>query len=122
MQITNKYLEYASSGDINETSFSISNNQAAPASVTGFAFSNSVVRSFTAKVSVVIDATTDLFEEFEIKGIQKGADWDYTIVSSGDNSGVDFILTSGGQITYTSDNYTGFVSGTLKFRAITVSV
>src|SRR5690606_6890644 len=53
-----------SAGDISEQSFSLTNDQSTPANVTGFVFSNATVRSFSALVSVYIDATTDRFEEF----------------------------------------------------------
>jgi hypothetical protein len=43
-----------SAGDIQETSFSAADNQAAPANVTGLAFANGVVRSFEAQVSIFL--------------------------------------------------------------------
>lgn len=116
----NKYIGLAS--DIEETSFSIANNQAAPTNITGLAFSNAVVRSFSTIVSVSIDATADLFEVFEIKGVQKGSEWDFSVSSTGDNTGISFSITNAGQIQYTSASYVGFVSGTMKFRASTTSV
>jgi len=109
-------------GDISETSFSITNNQVVAASITGFAFANGTVRSFKAHVSVEVDATADLFEVLEIIGIQKGSDWDISVESTGDDSGVTFSITSAGQLQYISDSYTGFVSGDIKFRAITTSI
>ena len=112
----------SSAGDIDETSFNISNSQALPDNVHNFLFPNAVVRGFTALVTVEIDATTDLFEEFTLNGIQRGASWGMSIESQGDDSGVVFSITSSGQIQYTSDNYTGFVSGIIKFRAITTSI
>lgn len=111
-----------SPGDINETSFSGANNQAVAADVTGFAFANGVVRSFSAHLSIVVDATADLYEEYEIQGIQKGASWEISQQSVGDDTNVNFSITSAGQIQYTSDNYAGFASLTIKFRAITTSV
>lgn len=109
-------------GDIQETSFSYANNQVAAANVTGFAFSNAVVRSFKAIVSVVNDATADSFEEFSIEGIQRGSDWVITSESTGDDSGVEFSITTAGQIQYTSTNTSGFTLGTMKFRAWVTSV
>lgn len=111
-----------SAGDINEKSYSFSNSQVVPESITDFLFSNAVVRSFDAVVSVKVDATADLFEVFEIKGIQKGSEWDISISSTGDNTGINFSITNTGQIQYTSASYAGFVSGTMKFRASTTSV
>lgn len=112
----------SSAGDINETSFSAANNQAVAADVTGLVFANATVRSFKALVSVTIDATADLFEVFELVGIQKGAAWDMAQTSTGDNSGLVFSITSAGQVQYTSTNVTGFVSNTVKFRATTLSI
>jgi hypothetical protein len=111
-----------STGDISETSYSITNSQTSAHNITGFAFDNATVRSFEAEVSVKIDADADLFEKLSISGIQKGSDWEIAVRSLGDSSGVVFSITSAGQLQYTSLSYTGFVSGTIKFRAITTSV
>lgn len=111
-----------SAGDIQETSFSLANNQASAANVTSLAFSSAVARSFEALVSVEIDAASDLFEVFKLYGIQRGADWQMSVESTGDNSLVAFTITSSGQVQYTSGNYTTFVAGLIKFRAIVTSV
>lgn len=111
-----------SAGDITETSFSLANNQVAAADVTGLAF-NAVVRGFKALVSVEIDATLGLYETFELVGINKaGTAFDMAVSAVGDESGVTFTITSAGQVQYTSSNYSGFVSGAIKFRAETTSV
>ena len=109
-------------GDLDYTSFTLANNQAAPADITGFAFSNASVRAFKAIASVYIDATADLFEMFEILAIQRGADWALTTTATGDVSGVTFSITNAGQVQYTSANYTGFSTGYIKFRAWVTSV
>ena len=111
----------SSPGDIDETSFGINNSQAIAANITGLAFSNAVVRSFQVLASVYINATSSLYEEVKISGIQKGSDWDISVISTGDESGIQFSITSSGQLKYTSANYSGFVSGTIKFRALTTS-
>lgn len=111
-----------STGDINETSFSAANNQAVAADVTGLAFANATVRSFKALVSVSIDATADLYEVFELVGIQKGASWDMSQTATGDTSGLVFSITNAGQVQYTSTDVAGFVSNTVKFRATTLSI
>lgn len=111
-----------SAGDITETSFSAANNQAAAANVTGLTFANATVRSFQALVSVYINATSSLYECFELRGIQKGASWDMSASSNGDSSGVVFSITSSGVVQYTSTNSAGFVANTIKFRAITTTV
>lgn len=111
-----------SSGDISETSFSIANNQSGAVDITNFAFSNSIVRSFEAIVSVEIDATASLFEKLTINGIKRSSDWEISISSTGDISGIVFSITSSGQLQYTSQNYSGFVSGSIKFKAFTTSI
>jgi len=108
-------------GNINETSFSTNNNQAT-ADVIGLSFSNSVVRSFKALVSVEIDATSNLYEVFELQGIQRDFDWVMSQTSTGDSSNIAFTITSAGQVQYTSGNEAGFVSGTIKFTAQTTSI
>lgn len=104
-------------GDIILTSFAGANNQAIASDVTGLAFANGSIRAFNAIVSVSVDATSDLFEVFELKGVQRGADWSMSSQSTGDASGVIFSITNAGQIQYQSSNYAGFVSLTIKFRA-----
>lgn len=116
----NQYIGLSS--DIEHTSFSLANNQSSVADVTGLAFSASAVRGFSALVTVTIDATADLYETFELIGINKAGSFDMIISSSGDDSGIVFSVTSAGQVQYTSSNYSGFVSGTIKFRAITTSI
>lgn len=111
-----------SSGDISETSFSITNNQSSASNVVGFTFNNGTVRSFASIASVEIDATSELFEIFTINGIQKTSGWEISVSATGDVSGINFSITSLGQIQYTSDNYSGFVSGSIKFKAFTTSI
>lgn len=111
-----------SSGDIAETTFAVANNQSTAAPVTGLAFANGVVRSFDAHVSVEIDAGADVFETFRILGIQKNGAWDIAVESVGDESLVEFTITAAGQLQYTSAAYAGFVSGSIKFRAVTTSL
>jgi hypothetical protein len=109
-------------GDIDELSYSFSNSQVVPESITGFAFANASVRSFKATISVAIDASVNLYEVFEINGVQKDSEWDLAVNSVGDQSGIAFSITNSGQIQYTSGNYSGFVTGTMKFRALVTSV
>lgn len=109
-------------GDIALTSFSAANNQPTAVDVTGFAFANASIRAFSAIASVSLNATSSLFEQFQILGVQKGATWDISMQSVGDDAGVAFSITSAGQIQYTSSNAAGFVSLTIKFRAIVTTV
>ncbi len=114
-------LAGASAGDILETSFSASNAIAVATDVTGLTFSNATVRSFQALVSVFVDATSDLFEVFTLTGIQKGDSWNMSITSVGDASLFVFTITTTGRVQYVNSSYSGFVSATVKFRAISLS-
>jgi len=120
--VTSQVSGIGAAGDISETSFSGAADTATNLDVTGLAFANGTVRSFDAQVSVQIDATADLFENFRLLGIQKGASWDMSIESVGDDSLVSFSITTAGQVQYSKSTTAGWVSSTLKFRALTTSV
>lgn len=111
-----------SPGDIQETEFAAADSVAVPAPVTGLAFAAGVVRAFTALVSVEIDATADLFEQFTLQGINKNGTFNMSVDSVGDNSGIIFSIDGAGQVSYTSGTVPGFVSSAIKFRAQTLSV
>jgi len=115
-------LPIASSGDLNETSFGASNNVSVATNITSFVFSNSVVRSFIAQVSIIVNATSPLYAVYEIKGIQKSSSWEISQDYTGDSTGYTFSITSSGQLQYTNLNYSGFTSSVLKFRATTLSI
>ena len=111
-----------SSNDIIEKSFVMYDEETIPLPITDFNFANLTARSFNALVSVRIQASSNLSETFEIRGIQKDSDWFISISSEGDSSKVVFSIDSSGQMHYTSGTYAGFVDGVIKFRAITTSV
>jgi len=106
-------------GDIALTLFNSANNQVAPANVTNLLFANASVRAFEVLASVYINATAPLFETFKLYGVQRAADWSLTTDPvAGDTSGYVFSITTDGQIQYTSPNSAGYVSSTIRFRAI----
>jgi hypothetical protein len=104
-------------GDIPHTVFSAANNVSSAANVTGLAFASASIRSFKIQISVSIDATTDLNEVFELTGVQLAGGFVMASTSVGDDSGVVFTITSAGQVQYTSQNSSGFVSSKFAFRA-----
>lgn len=116
------YHVVGSVGDIAETSFPIATDTSSPADVTGFLFDPGIVRSFIALVSVEVDVTSDLFEQFTLQGINKNGSFNMSVDSVGDTSGIVFSITSAGQVQYTSLDYPGFVDGFIKFRAIVTSI
>jgi len=107
---------HISAGDLAQGSFAGDESEISQP-VTGLLFANGVVRSFNAMVSVTADADSNLYEEFEIKGIQRGSDWVVTVSSSGDDTNIDFNINTSGQVLYTSPAYAGFNSMDVNFRA-----
>jgi hypothetical protein len=105
----------AVSGDLlADTTFNL-DTASTPTDVTGLAFTNAR-RSFVAQVTV--NRVTDgKFEMFHIYGIRLASSWEITVQGVGEETGVDFSITSGGQVQYVSDG-TGFTAGgSIKFRA-----
>jgi hypothetical protein len=112
-------------GDIgSEVSFAAANDQSANANITSFAFSNAVVRAFQCIVSVTIVKSngSNLYSNFELKGIQKGSGWVVNSSYVGDYTGIVFSITNTGQIQYTSTNQSLWTSTTMKFRGYTTSI
>lgn len=112
-------------GDISLTSFAAANNQATPANVTGLAFANGSIRSFFCWMSITTIATASTYTVQELYGVQiAGPDWSMTVFyfPLGDTTDVTLSITSAGQVQYTTPNIAGFVSCTIKFRAIITTV
>jgi hypothetical protein len=106
-----------SPGDLSEMSFTAADNQSSPANITGFDFSNSIVRSFDATVSIIRGTT---YAAYKIYGINKSSSWEMSSVYTGDITGITFSITNAGQVQYISSS-TGFTA-LIKFRAITTSL
>lgn len=113
--------ELTSEGDVFESQSGLLESQSG-ASVSGLSFDSLIVRSFSVLVSVEIDADADLHEEFEIHGINKGSSWEISYESTGDDSLVIFDIDNTGQVLYSSNLYTGFTSGSIKYRSITTTI
>ena len=109
-------------GDIStQISFNGANNVSSASNITGLLFSTVAVKSFTATVLVSVTASSNLYEQYTIQGIYNGSGWYLVKESVGDNTGVIFTITSGGQVQYTSLNYSGFSSIVFRFRANTIN-
>lgn len=109
-------------GDISaEKTFNAQNNQSTPDNVTGFIFNNQT-KSFTGSICVHIITDTDEYDAlYELKGIRKKTRWDMNSSYVGDYTGIRFYITNTGQIQYTSDNKTNWISTQMKFRALTTT-
>lgn len=106
--------------DILTTNFSLANNVAAPANVTGLFFDPSTVRS--AIISYSLYRSTNSNEVSEAGQIiitysSTAGTWELAQYDVG-ASGVVFSITNSGQVQYTSSNVIGAsYSGKLKFSA-----
>lgn len=109
-------------GNISQITFLGVNNKSPAANVTGLVFPNATVRSFKVLMSCVIIATTSLFAQFELIGVQTDIGWYFVYSYVGDNTSVIFTITPSGQVQYTSGNYPGFVSLTMKFTTQTITI
>ena len=109
-------------GDLAETSFAMSNNVTSFTDITGFLFGNNV-RTFRALVSTTFISTATLVDHFEIIGTHIIGNWRISVnTSGGDQLSIEFDITSSGQLQYKVGNYSPFTSGTLHFRAETLTV
>lgn len=103
---------------IEETSFTFANNVSTPTDITGLSFSTANVRGFT--LTLLVERGGDgLFEEFEVRGILNNPEFDISIESIGDDSGVNISVDSSGQFQYTSSNLTS--GGDMIFKATAFS-
>jgi hypothetical protein len=104
-------------------SFIAQNNASVPTDVTGLSFSNTDERFFKANltVSVLKSVGTSLFEMFELEGLQAEAGWTLLQSRFGDETGIQFYITSEGQIQYTSPDTPDWSSTTFRYVATKIS-
>lgn len=111
----------SSSNDINLTTFTDTTDVRTNENITGFAFNNANVRSFFAVASVFITGS-NLFAEFNLRGIQRASDWMLSYDYTGDDTTVSFNITTAGQIQFSKATTASFASTKISFRALTTSV
>jgi hypothetical protein len=105
-------------GDIfTSISFNASNNQSVASNITGLSFSSSVW-GFDCYLTARVVATANLYTNFHIRGINKGTTWEIIKTYVGDDTGIEFYITTDGQLQYTTQNINGFVSCIFKARAL----
>lgn len=105
-----------------ETTFYALNNQNVPQNITKFAFSTPT-KSFSGITCVTVETASDSYDcLFDIKGIRKNSGWTLYSSNVGDDVGINFSISSTGQVQYTSTNIPGWISTTMKFRALTTTI
>lgn len=121
--VSDKLNEISSDVDIPLTSFTLTNNQSSFADITGMILDTSTVRGCNITYSVyrvVTSGLTVISELSETGNIQvtyksSALTWELTQTKTG-SSGIQFGITTDGQIQYKSTNATGGVhAGNIKF-------
>ena len=119
-------VAYASGsvGDVAPGSYSGLANNTANQSITGLAFANSI-SCFEALINIQITATSNTYTSVRIVGTNRAASWaggDISAQITGDSiTGLAFGITSAGVVTISVGSITGFTSGIIKYRAISLS-
>ena len=75
------------------------------------------VWGFDMYVSARLLASTNLYSNYHIRGVNKGTDWELITNYVGDSI-LDFNITSDGIIRYSTQNFSGFTNLTLKYKII----
>ena len=98
-------------------SFNAANNQGSFVNITGLQFDSSVC-GFDCYLSAKLTATSNLYVNFHIRGINKETSWEIVKTYVGNDTGIQFNITEFGQLQYTTPNYTGFASLVFRWRAL----
>lgn len=106
-----------------EREFDANNNITTPSDVSGFVFTSTNTKSFSAMACVNVATLSDEFDAlYEIRGLKKRTGWIIDCKYIGDDIGVDFTIRSDGQIQYTSTYQPDWLSTKIKFRALTTTI
>lgn len=88
-------------------------------------FGTGVCRAFKAYVTVFIEATADVCENFVLTGVNRsleGDDWVMTYVSTGDDTNMHFTISTAGQVSYSHTTVSGFSNGTISSRSESIDI
>lgn len=108
--------------DITITSATLANNQSSAATIPGFLFNAAEVQAISSEFLIIRtydSGTTVVTESGTMIGNYDGTDFYIALQTVGD-SGVEFTITSAGQVQYTSTNLANHVSSVIRFRAKTI--
>lgn len=104
------------SGDVySSVTFNGANNQSTMANITSLNFSSSIW-GFDVYLAARVVATSSLYTNFHIRGVNKGTSWEIVESYVGDDTGIEFGITTSGQLQYTSPSFPGFSSLQFKWR------
>lgn len=120
-------VAFFGAGGVDETQFTIADNQAAYTNITNLSFDHSVTRALELEYTVYRDnGTVSRREIGKLYCLYKAREgtWSYERESKGDDSlgngtiSAPLILTSAGQVQYKSDSMAGTYTGTIRYKAI----
>jgi hypothetical protein len=118
-EVTNVLNSVNGPSDILETAGNIANNISTFTDIDSFFFDSNNVRSFSVRGNIARETdSNEVYEEFLLVGLYQASSWVMTQEGIGD-SGVEFNITSTGQVQYKSSNLAGAnYSGIIKFRGV----
>lgn len=104
---------------LNTITFVGANNQVSPTNVTDALMDSGLFGAdIYISVRVVCISPSNVYTNFHLRLVNKITTWELASNYVGDDSGIVFSITSGGQIQYTSPNFTGFSSMVMKYQVI----
>lgn len=109
--------------DLLITIANLANNTTTPQNIPGLVFNTGDVQHINVEYLIVRtfdNGSSVVSESGPIYGNFNGIDFNISIESTGDNSGIELDVTSGGQFTYTSSDLTDHVSSLIYFKASTI--
>jgi hypothetical protein len=96
--------------------FTCQNNQSTFADITDLYFDNTIW-GFDIYLCAKILASSNLYTNFHIRGINKNGSWEIIKTYVGDDTGIQFHITDFGQLQYTTPDFSEFISCQFKYRA-----
>ena len=103
--------------DIPSTTIFTANNNVTNINIPNLNFGSSVW-GFDIYLSIQLTAITNMYSNYQIRGVNQGSTWQIIQSYVGDSI-VTFNITSSGQLQYSCQSYTGFTSLIFKFKVIT---
>ena len=96
--------------------FTGQNNQSTFADITDLYFDNTIW-GFDIYLCAKILASSNLYTNFHIRGINKNGSWEIIKTYVGNDTGIQFHITDFGQLQYTTPDFSEFISCQFKYRA-----
>jgi hypothetical protein len=96
--------------------FTGQNNQSTFTDITDLYFDNTIW-GFDIYLCAKIVASSNLYTNFHIRGVNKNGSWEIIKTYVGDDTGIQFHITDFGQLQYITPDFSGFTSCQFKYRA-----